>query len=247
MFKSLAARAPSRFHWGMEDIASLWPLYGLRLRSESIEMRYPTESDLAALAELALDDIHDPATMPFSEPWTDQPPEQRARSVLQWNWRMRGAWAPESWHLALVAVRDGRVVGTQGMLAKSFAVTRAVETGSWVGRRYQGGGIGTVMRRALLHLAFAGLGAELARSGAFTDNATSLRVSEKLGYAPDGTETLERRGEQATIKRLVLPRSRWEEMSRTWPPVALEGLEPALGLFGLPTEPSTSDPSKGSG
>jgi hypothetical protein len=98
----------------------------------------------------------------------------------------------------------------------------------------------------VLHLAFAGLGAETARSGAFTDNPSSLRVSEKLGYVADGTETHERRGERATIQRLVLTRSRWEVLSRDWPEVTIDGLGPALWMFGAgspPDEGASSDPA----
>ncbi len=48
--------------------------------------------------------------------------------------------------LELVVVRDGTVVGTQGVGAHDFAVLRQVSTGSWLGRAYQGQGIGTQMR-----------------------------------------------------------------------------------------------------
>lgn len=222
----------------MEDIAALWPLYSLRVRTGDVELRLATEADLVALALLAQEGIHDPDTMPFSVPWTDEAPRARARSVLQWNWRMRAEWDPASWHLPLVTCREGRVVGTQSVHASAFATTREVETGSWIGMRYQGAGTGTAMRRAVLHLAFAGLGAETARSGAFTDNPTSLRVSQKLGYLPDGTDTLARRGERAAIQRFILTRSRWEELSSGWPEVTIEGLEPALWMFGL-AEPPT--------
>ena len=44
-------------------------------------------------------------------------------------------------------VRDGVVVGTQGIGGRDFAVLREVHTGSWLGRRYQGQGIGTQMRQ----------------------------------------------------------------------------------------------------
>lgn len=224
----------------MADIAALWPLFSLKIRTGGVEMRFADEPALAELATLALEDIHDPATMPFSVPWSDVPPAARARSVLQWNWKVRSEWDPGAWHLPLLASHDGRIVGTQGMSSSKFATTRCIETGSWLGRRYQGRGIGTAMRRAVLHLAFAGLGAEVARSGAFSDNLTSLRVSEKLGYLTDGTETVERRGKPATIIRLVLMRSRWEELSAGWPDVTVEGLEPALWMFGIGSEPASS-------
>jgi RimJ/RimL family protein N-acetyltransferase len=48
------------------------------------------------------------------------------------------------------------------------------------------------------------LGATRARSAAFSDNPASLRVSEKLGYRPDGTESVVRRGVAADDVRLLL-------------------------------------------
>lgn len=221
----------------MGRIDDLWPLFGLRLRSGGLEMRVARDDDLAELAELTREPIHAPDLMPFFEPWTDQPEEQRVRSVLQWQWRARADWAPDNWRLELVAVQDGQVVGTQGVHGRHFSVTREVETGSWVGRRFQGRGVGTAMRRAALHLAFAGLGAETARSGAFSDNGASLKVSARLGYSEDGTESRARRGEKGTLTRLLLRRDEWEERSSSWPSVELEGLEPCLVEFGL-AEPS---------
>lgn len=231
----------------MSRLAEFWPLYGLRVSTGDVELRYPGESDLAELAALAYDGVHDPAAMPFSQPWTDCAPEERARSVLQWNWKMRAEWRADSWHLPLVTLLDGRVVGTQGVEGANFPTTREVQTGSWIGLEHQGAGIGTAMRRAVLHFAFAGLGAESARSGAFADNATSLRVSEKLGYVQDGTETHERRGERATIVRLILPRERWEKLSASWPEVRIDGLEPALGLFGLGADEVTEGERRDTG
>lgn len=213
----------------MEHIGDIWPLYRLRVRTAELELRWPDDEDLAALAALSREPLHDPDRMPFSVPWTDAPADERARSTLQFQWRCRGEWTPAKWHLPLVAVRGGEVVGTQGMMADDFAVTREVETGSWVGRRFQGRGVATQMRIAMLHLAFGGLGAATARSGAFSDNPASLRVSEKLGYRPDGTEIKARRGEAATMIRLRLDRSDWEA---TAPEAEIEGLEPCLPLFG---------------
>ncbi len=90
--------------------------------------------------------------------------------------------------LELAVIRDGVVVGIQGIGGRDFAVLREVHTGSWLGRRYQRQGIGTQMRAAVLHLAFEGLGAKPAVSAAFEDNPASLGVSRKLGYRDDGIE-----------------------------------------------------------
>jgi RimJ/RimL family protein N-acetyltransferase len=106
-----------------------------------------------------------------------------------------------------------------------------VHTGSWLGRDHQGQGIGTQMRAAVLWLAFAGLGAESACSGAFEDNLASIAVSRKLGYQDDGIDRYVRRGEPVVSRRFRLDRQAWQD-SRAVPAV-IEGLEPCLPLFGL--------------
>jgi RimJ/RimL family protein N-acetyltransferase len=118
------------------------------------------------------------------------------------------------------------------MESTDFAQTRTVGTGSWLGQRFQRQGVGTEMRAAVLELAFRGLGAENARSGAIDGNAASLRVSEKLGYRVIGRGTVEPRGVPAGHTDVELRREDWQ------PPVAveIEGLGPCLPLFGLPSE-----------
>lgn len=211
---------------------SVWPLADLKLRTPMLELRWPSESDLIALAELATLDVHDPGVQPFLVPWTDAPPAERARSVLQYQWSCWGSWQPDNWRLGLVAVRDGVVTGVQDMNARDFAVLRQVSTGSWLGQAYQGQGIGTEMRAAVLHLAFAGLGAEHAVSSAFQDNPSSIRVSHKLGYRDDGIEHHVVRGRAMMTYRLRLTRADWEAARSV--PVEVEGLAPCLPHFGVP-------------
>src|SRR5271165_420464 len=200
----------------MSNMDHWWPLAGLRLRTQRLELRLPTERDLDELASLAARGVHDPEVQPFAFPWTDAPPADRARGTLQYHWSRRAAWQPEKWSLDLVVVRDGEVVGTQGVGATDFAILREVSTGSWLGQVHQGQGIGTEMRAAVLHLAFAGLGACYATSGAFTDNVASQGVSRKLGYVDDGIERHVRRGKAATVLRLRLDRETWQA-TRTVP------------------------------
>ena len=218
-----------------------WPLAGLRLRtrggSGELELRPPDTADLTALATLAEAGVHDPDVQPFSVPWTDVEPGARARSVLQFHWTCLGSWTPEKWDLNLVVVRDGTVVGTQGVGGTDFAILREVGTGSWLGRQYQGQGIGTAMRAAALTLAFDGLGAEFALSAAFTDNPASLAVSRKLGYREDGMRRQVIRGRPAELRRLRLDRAAWqarrEDSAAGYGGVVIEGLEPCLPMFGL--------------
>jgi RimJ/RimL family protein N-acetyltransferase len=213
-------------------VLSRWPLAALRLQTPELELRWPTQDDLGELANLAATGVHDPAVQPFMVAWTDASPEERARGLLQYNWSRWGSWKPSEWMLELAVIRDGVVVGTQGVGGRDFAVLREVHTGSWLGRRYQRQGIGTQMRAAVLALAFDGLGAQWAVSAAFEDNPASLGVSRKLGYCDDGIEWHLVRGRPALTRRLRLSRADWQA-ARTIP-VQIDGLQPCLRLFGLP-------------
>ncbi|UCM88418.1 GNAT family N-acetyltransferase [Streptomyces marincola] len=210
-----------------------WPMLALRVTTPRLELRLPDTDELAVLADLAAEGLHPPEEMPFLVPWTDQPPAERARSVLRYHWLRRADWSPENWSLQLAVFVDGEPAGVQDVYARDFAVLREVGTGSWLGARYQGKGIGTEMRVAALHLAFAGLGAVEAVSGAFDHNAASLRVSEKLGYERDGVQRFAIRGRPATEVRLRLSRERWEAAAPAFDvPVAVHGLAPCLPLLG---------------
>ena len=207
-----------------------WPLFALRVRTPRLELRYPDDELAAALAELAADGIHDPGFRPFLRPWSEVPPPHLQRNALQHHWRSRALWSPTSWSCPLAVLVDGTVVGMQALDAEAFPDRRTVRSGSWLGRAHQGRGIGTEMRAAMLHLAFAGLGAVRAESGAWHDNAPSLAISRKLGYEPNGDEW-HLRGDAADREiRLVLTRDHWEEHRRD--DVTLEGLDACLAFFG---------------
>ncbi|MBB3663206.1 RimJ/RimL family protein N-acetyltransferase [Prauserella sediminis] len=211
-------------------LADHFPFLGLRVRTPRLELRLPDEDQLAALAELAAGGIHEPDTMPFLTPFTDAPPDVVARSVVQHHYRMRGELTQDKWALPLTVLSGGIVVGQQSLEATEFAVTHEIGSGSWLGRDYQGTGIGTEMRAAVLHLAFAGMGAEVARSESFDDNPASARVSRKLGYADDGTARHAVLGRRRTGHRFVLTREAWERHQAV--DVAIDGLEPCLPLLG---------------
>jgi RimJ/RimL family protein N-acetyltransferase len=211
-------------------IAEHWPLTGLVLHTPRLELRLPDNDRLAELAELAAAGVHDPAMQPFATEWTDAPPEEVARNVLQFHWGTWAAWRPDDWSLGLVAIADGRVIGTQSVDGADFAVLREVGTGSWVGRSAQGRGYGTEMRAAVLELAFAGLGAEYATSEAFADNHASYAVSRKLGYADDGVSRHLIRGVPVTGRRLRLDRAGWKSARSV--EVRIDGLEACLPMFG---------------
>jgi hypothetical protein len=90
---------------------TIWPLFGLRVRTPVLELRYPTDDDAAEMAEVAAAGVHDPSTMPFTVPWTDvAPPRQQVNSLLH-HWQARGSWSATDWHLLLVVDVDGAVAG----------------------------------------------------------------------------------------------------------------------------------------
>lgn len=204
----------------------VFPLRSLRLRvADDLELRVPDDTDVLALAAAAHEGIHDPSWTPFAQPWADGSPLERARSVVQWQWRQRGAAAPESWVVPFAVVRDRQVVGLQDLMARDFAVRREVGTGSWLGRRHQGRGTGYRARLAVLSLAFDHLGARSAVTEAWKDNGASNRVTEKVGYARDGEEVAVTRGQRREGWRYRLTVERWRALGH--PAVEVEGLTAA--------------------
>lgn len=201
------------------------PLTRLRLRTPRLELRLGTCAELRALARVALAGIHHPDVMPFEFPWTDSLDE---RSVVEYHEQALEHSQPEDWQLNLLAFHQGRVIGTQGIGAERFAERRIVTTGSWLGRSWQGQGLGTEMRAAVLQLAFAGLGAEVARSGAIAGNPQSLGVSRKLGYEVVGSHTVRPRGVPVEHTDIELRR----EQFRSPVPVEIVALEHLLPFFG---------------
>jgi len=212
------------------------PIYRLRLRTERLELRLPaTFDELADLADAAAAGVHDPDFMPFSVPWTAGGAQVAARSVALWYHRAIGRWDPQDWGLPFVVFHAGKAIGTQVVSGEQFAISREVDSGSWIGRANQGNGFGTEMRAAVLHLAFAGLDANTARSGSYIGNDASEAVSRRLGYRPDGAEFHVVQGERRHLRRWRLSRDDWEA-HRTHE-VTVEGLDDdVLDMLGLTKE-----------
>ncbi len=209
----------------------LAPLYGLRLRTPRLELRLPTEAELAALAETARLGVHRPDEMPFLIPWTDHlEAPSFVDDFVGYHLETRAAWRPGDWRLELGVWAGATPIGAQGIHATDFARRRTTLSGSWLALPFQGRGHGTEMRAAILELAFAGLGAVAAGSGALEGNTASARVSAKLGYVDVGERRPRVRGAPVRERRFLLRRERWERLQR--PAVEILGLEPCLPLFG---------------
>lgn len=208
-----------------------WPLFDLRIRTPRLELRYPSDADCGLLADLTRETVHDKGFMPFTTPWTRAPSPIREQNALRHWWRLRANLSVEDWTLPFIVLDDDEPVGAQDLTGTSFSVTRSVSTGSWLVQRRQGQGIGKEMRAAVLHLAFAGLGATEAHTSAFEDNPASLGVTRSLGYADNGSQIDDREGRPVRHLRFVLRRSDWEQRRR--PDIAIENLEPCLSLLGV--------------
>jgi RimJ/RimL family protein N-acetyltransferase len=208
-----------------------WPFFDLRVRTPRIELRYPDDELLFELAAVAARGVHDPARMPFNEPWTRNEPDVVQVRALQHWWGQRANLTAEDWNITFAVIENGQSIGCQAIFSKDFVVRRSFETGSWLGLEFQGRGVGTEMRAAVLHFGFDGLGAEIAETGAFLDNPESQAVTRNLGYEPNGTFVRVREGEAAEMRLFRLTRSRWLNSRRD--DIHIDGHEPCLAALGL--------------
>ncbi len=119
----------------------------------------------------------------------------------------------------------------QDVTGTRFSAFGTVSTFSWLSPDLRGRGLGKEMRQAILHLAFDGLGAQEAGSDAFVDNLASNRVSEALGYQPNGVDWDTRRGDPAEIKRWRLTRGAWSTTRRD--DIELVGVAECLPVLGI--------------
>ena len=136
----------------------------------------------------------------------------------------------------VLAPVEDEVVGQQNITGADFLTMRTVNSFSILRLGDQGRGLGKEMRSAILHLAFAGLGALRAESDAFADNLASQGVSKALGYEPNGTMIASRPSGGALMLRFLLTRERWQQNGRD--DIDIRGLDPCLPVLGLASDAS---------
>ena len=217
---------------GPGDLTDIWPPYRLRITTGDLELKTIRDDDLPEFVELVRDGVHDRDFMPFSVPWTDADPAELPANYARFQWSVRSEFTPERFSLEFAVRRNGELVGSQGFSTHDFAITRTGVTGSWLGRRFHGQGIGTRMRQAVCAFAFDELGAAEISSGAYVDNPSSLGVSRKVGYRPNGTNRQVRRGVLAEHQLLLL---RPEHFNRG-EPIVVEGADALRRFLQLDTE-----------
>lgn len=208
-----------------------WPLFGLEVRTPRLTLRYLDDDLAAAVVDVAVRGVHDPSTMPFLVPWTDLPSPQLEQEALRFYWRTRSSVRPDAWNLQFAVLVDGGVVGMCDLSAEQFVTMRQFTTGSWLGREYQGRGLGKEFRTAALTLGFDGLGAEFALTGAWHDNAASRGVTESLGYVETGRRRMPRRGVPDEQIDYRMSEDHWATIRRD--DITLHGIDAARGFLGL--------------
>ncbi|WP_166975241.1 GNAT family N-acetyltransferase [Brevibacterium atlanticum] len=203
----------------------------IRVTTPRLELVGAGDDMLAALAPLVRDGKVFAEPAPYDDPMSfyESDPTARVNKWLQSVWRGRGRFSRSEFRLAFAVLVDGEAVGMQDLIAEKFDTCGTVLSFSWLSTDVRGRGLGTEMRSAMLHLAFAGLGAREAASDAFVDNIGSNRVSEALGYEHNGVEWDIRRGEPGLIQRWRLTREAWETRRRD--DIGLSGVEDFLELL----------------
>lgn len=218
------------------QIGEIFPPAGLRIAAGPLELRGIGPEEALALLEVVQAGIHPPEEMPFAFAWTDAPADQLPLNYLQWWASHITGFTRDQWALDMAIVWEGRIVGVQGVVTRSFLDLRLGETGSWLGMEFHGRGIGTAARRAWCTFLFEHLDFELITSAAVLDNAASRRISEKLGYRPNGSEWIAPRGERVEVAQIVLrPEDLTERVD-----LVTTGVPQLRRFLGLDAEPSNT-------
>jgi RimJ/RimL family protein N-acetyltransferase len=211
----------------------IWPLLGFTISVSDVELTAVDDRTALDLGRLAASGIHGNA-LPFTTPWSRGSDLEVARNVYRHHSALRSALSPESWSLEFAARLDHTLIGVQALAAQDFPATRTAESNSWLGLQWQGRGIGTLLRIAVLTFAFEGLGAQQVTTRAFADNVASSSVSRKIGYSVEGESLEDREGVPTVLRHYRLDRSAWESRpAELRPHVQMEGLGPVRRWLGL--------------
>jgi len=149
------------------------------VRTRRLHLRGPRESDADRLYVL----FNDWEVMR----WLSSPP---------WPYALTDAHAfinarrmPNPDFITSAIVLDGAFIGVIDAIIKSPSAVqreRGYSVGYWIGQPYWGHGYMSEAARSLITHVFATIPDDTIFSGAFADNAASLRIQEKLGFARDG-------------------------------------------------------------
>ncbi len=212
---------------------SLYPPFDARIITPRLELHGATDDLLERLAPA----VAAGKAMADPPPWDDpssfyEPdPNVRVQKWLQGIWRGRGTVRPDRWRLYFVVMLDGEPAGMQDLIGQEFDEFGIVESSSWLSTDVRQRGLGTEMRSAILHLAFAGLGAKEAHSEAAINNAGSNSISQRLGYRQNGTAWATHQGEPVNGQRWLLDRATWQATRRD--DIVLAGVPECRQVLGI--------------
>lgn len=205
----------------------------VRVQTPRLKLVAATDALLEELQDLVRQGraLADPP--PYDDPMSlyELDPTVRVHKWLRAIWRARGTATPDSWRLSFAVVIDEHAVGMQDLIGIQFGTHKTVTSFSWLSTDVRRAGFGTEMRHAILHLAFDGLDAKEAASDAFLDNIGSNRVSQALGYQPNGVEWATRNEEPGLVQRWRLTRSDWLPSRRS--DIQLHGVDACKVALGL--------------
>jgi RimJ/RimL family protein N-acetyltransferase len=214
----------------MTAAGDMLPLLSLQVTAGPIELRGITDDLLGSLAGLAVEGVSPPGGPPFLTPWQTEPPQDLPRSFAQYYWRLRAEFSPERWAAPLAVLWNGMPAGVQELFGDKYLVNRTAETGSWLGRRFHGHGIGTAMRQVIAAFAFDHLDAQQVTSAAYADNLASMAVSRKVGYTENGVDIWARDGTPVPHQRFLLTRGNLVRYEHPLTVTGLPAFRRSLGL-----------------
>lgn len=231
----------------MLTLEEIFPPFALEISCGPLQLRVLRDDDLPELVELVRGGIHVPGLpMPFLRDWHEEPfapgsPAGFPTTSLAWWWTQRATFAPDEWRLALVVRRRGDLLGMQDLHAKDFAHTRAVMTGSWLGRAHHGMGTGTLMRQLVVGFAFDELDADQCESGYIVGNHASASVSRKVGYVDNGRRRIVQHTRQGKVgaaeQRVIVTPSAF---IRPDDQVSVHGADVLRRFLGIERQPADS-------
>ena len=211
-------------------MAAAWPLFGLTLRTERLDLRIPADPELVDLvAAIGLGIVGD-EPYPMSGRWVDEPEPQRTCNALAFHWRCRAGITADDFNLVFGVFLDGQPIRTQDIGASNFLRLRGVGTGSWIAKPWQGNGYAREMRAAVLALGFERLGATHATSSARNTTEKSIRVSLGLGYRENGRLPFLFGDEVGEDVRFRIDRADWDAIPDR-PAVEITGWDACAPFF----------------
>ncbi len=209
-----------------------YPPLNVQVHTPRLSLLGATDTLLDHLLPTVRKGVAKAAPWPFDDPmslYKDGP--EREWAWLRGVWAGRGQVSDRFWRLYFVVVVAGEPLGMQDLIGVNFSAFGTVSTFSWLSPDARGRGLGKEMRQAVLHLAFEGLSAQEAGSEAFVDNHASNRVSNAMGYEPNGTTWSTRRGAAAEMNRWRLTREQWMKGRRS--DIQLLGVADCLPVLGI--------------